>query len=215
MRIIDMDGIIFDLDGTLWDSTEAVATAWNIALEQKTNLERHVTGKELRGLFGKPLEEIFTNLFPDMNREELMKMAKVLYEYQHQYLESHPCGLYDNVEQVMRELAKKYPLFIVSNCQAGYIEVFLKATGLGDVITDHTCPGDTGEFKAENIRSIMKKNQLEHVVYVGDTGGDKKACDKAQVPMIFAEYGFGNVREPWMTIQKFEELLNIDYEKLI
>ena len=33
--------ILFDLDGTLWDSTDTVARAWNRILEQETDLSRH------------------------------------------------------------------------------------------------------------------------------------------------------------------------------
>ena len=72
-----------------------------------------------------------------------------------------------------------------------------------------TCPGDTGLAKAENIQKISRDYHLSDPVYVGDTMGDFHACQKAGVPFIFASYGFGEVKEPWKTIQKPADLLEI------
>ena len=47
-----MDSIIFDIDGTIWNSTDVVAMAWNKALE-KENLDVRVTAEQLKGLFGR------------------------------------------------------------------------------------------------------------------------------------------------------------------
>ena len=69
----------------------------------------------------------------------------------------------------LRELSKRYPLFVVSNCQAGYIELVFEKTGLGKYFTGHLLPGDTGEAKAANIQTIAKKYELKAPVYVGDT----------------------------------------------
>ncbi|MFI3170756.1 MAG: HAD family hydrolase [Eubacteriales bacterium] len=209
-----MDGIIFDLDGTLWDSTDAVAYAWNKALEEKTNIEKRVTGPELKKLFGKPLDEILEIVFPDLNKAETVEVEQVLYEYQQAWLERGTCETYEGVIDGIKELSRKYQVFIVSNCQAGYIEVFLKVTGLGDYITDHTCPGDTGLLKGKNIRLIMERNHLNKIIYVGDTSGDKKACDEARVPMILANYGFGEANNPCAVIESFYELLDVEFDAL-
>lgn len=211
-----MDGIIFDLDGTLWDSTAAVAVAWNRALEEHTNIKKRVTEMDLKRVFGKPLKEIFELLFPEEDSEYLMSLSEKLYGYQHQYLvteEGRP-EPYEGAKEVLRILASQIPVFIVSNCQAGYIEVFFEATGLGTYITDHTCPGDTGMLKAENIRLIMERNGLNDVVYVGDTAGDEAACVKANVPIIHAAYGFGQVENPVARIQCMKELLQLNLDEL-
>lgn len=52
-----MDSIIFDIDGTIWNSTDVVAMAWNKALE-KENLDVRVTADQLKGLFGRLLPDI-------------------------------------------------------------------------------------------------------------------------------------------------------------
>ena len=40
-----VDGIIFDVDGTLWDSTEIVAGAWNQAIIEEGITDVHLTGE--------------------------------------------------------------------------------------------------------------------------------------------------------------------------
>lgn len=201
-----MEGIIFDVDGTLWDSTEQVAISWNRAIKEESKLDRVLTSDELKQEFGKPLEQIVDDLFPELNTDEKEQLASHLYRYENAWVESAPCILYDKMPETIRELSKKYKLFIVSNCQAGYIEAFLKNTGLGPYITDYTCPGDTGKLKGENIRIIMERNGINDAVYVGDTQGDADACRQAGVPMIYAAYGFGQVMGEYPTIYSFSEL---------
>lgn len=209
-----MAGIIFDVDGTLWDSTDEVAVSWNQAIRERTKIERTLTGEELKKEFGKPLDEIMDDLFPELSKSEKDELAYYMYQYENEHIQSAPCILYDRMPETVRRLGEKYPLFIVSNCQSGYIEAFLKNTGLGDCIRDFTCPGDTGKLKGDNIRIIMERNGIEDAVYVGDTQGDADACRKAGIPMVYAAYGFGEVEGDYVTIHSFEELLRIDFDKM-
>lgn len=210
-----MLGIIFDVDGTLWDSTDEVAISWNQAIRERSRLDRTLTGDELKREFGKPLPEIMDDLFPELDQAEKDELAVHLYQYENEWIESAPCIVYDKLEETLRGLSERYRLFIVSNCQSGYIEGFLKNTGLADCITDFTCPGDTGKLKGENIRIIMERNGLEDAVYVGDTQGDADACREAGVPMIYAAYGFGSTEDGAAVIRSFEELSGMDYEGLV
>ena len=97
-------------------------------------------------------------------------------------------------------------LYIVSNCQCGYIEVMLKTTGLGKYVTDTLCFGQTQTSKGRTIRTLMEKNGLKDVFYVGDTQGDADACKEAQIPFVFATYGFGNVPDAKWSIDSVTEL---------
>ncbi|PXV91129.1 phosphoglycolate phosphatase [Lachnotalea glycerini] len=209
-----MDGIIFDVDGTLWDSTKIVARAWNLAIEETTDLSLRVTANQLKGLFGKPLEAIIEALFPTLEETKKKALMQSCFEYEHAFL-AKECGyLYEGMAEGIKELSKKYQLFIVSNCQAGYIETFLKATNLGGYITDFTCPGITKLLKGDNLKLIMKRNQLQSAIYVGDTQGDADACKIAGIPMIYASYGFGSVEKPDYQIASFGELLDFDFTSI-
>lgn len=204
-----MSAIIFDVDGTLWDSTDQVAISWNKAICEKTDLQKVLTGDQLKKEFGKPLDEIMEDLFPELPKQERDALAIHLYEYENKWVETAPCLNYEGVQETISELAITHSLFIVSNCQSGYIEAYLKNTGLGVYFKDYTCPGDTGKLKGENIRIIMERNKVQDAVYVGDTQGDANACLEAGIPMIYASYGFGRVEKPEKIITKFPELLSI------
>lgn len=201
-----MDGIIFDVDGTLWDSTDNVAISWNNAIMENSDLVANITGDELKKLFGKTMDDILLALFPDLSKEEQHRLGELCFEYENNFLEENPGTLYPGVEEIFKKLTEKTDLYIVSNCQCGYIEVFLKATGLQKYIKDQLCFGDTGLPKHETIRTLMKKHNLTDVVYVGDTQGDFDACRDAEIPFIFAEYGFGDAPEAVSRITALTDL---------
>lgn len=204
-----MDSIIFDVDGTLWDSTQSVADSWNIAIKEHTDLNLTLDATSLSRVFGKTMTEIANAVFPDLNEEERMSLLETCFKAENLYLETHPGILYDGVKDTIRNLSRRYPLFIVSNCQCGYIEVMLKTTGLAPYIKDYLCFGETNTPKADTLCTLIQKNGLRSPVYVGDTQGDADACTAAGIPFIFARYGFGNVPEAEIKISTFTELDNL------
>ena len=186
-----IDSIIFDLDGTLWDSTQIVPLAWNRVLENRSDVKFRASRRNLQKLFGMPLPVIASIIFPELPREEQLSLMDECCQMEHAYLLEHPGSLFAGVRETLPLLASRYPLYIVSNCEAGYAEVFLKATGLGEYFQGHLCPGDTGLYKADNIRRMIEEHGLSCPVYLGDTAGDEEACRAARIPFFFAGYGFG------------------------
>ena len=203
-----MDSIIFDIDGTIWNSTDVVAVAWNEILE-KEGLNIRVTADQLKGLFGRLLPDIAKAIMPELDEAEQLRMIDLCCQAEHELLHKKGAPVYEGLEDTLKELKKRYPLFVVSNCQAGYIELVFEKTGLGKYFSGHLCPGDTGAAKAANIRSIAKKYELKAPVYVGDTFGDYQACQEAGVPFVFASYGFGHVDTPDYVIKKPADLLKL------
>lgn len=204
------DGIIFDLDGTLWDSIVPVTESWNQVIERRLGKEARITTEDIHNCMGMLMEDIGMKLFPNLAREEMLSLLRECCEHENAYVAEVGGRLFDGLVETLEELSKKMPLFIVSNCQAGYIEAFFKAHGVEHYFKDYENPGRTGLAKAENILLIAQRNQLQCPVYVGDTQGDCNACKKANVPFIFARYGFGEVKpeECAGIIDSFAELLN-------
>lgn len=204
------DSIIFDIDGTLWDATPIVAVAWNQAVEANTDLSTRFTAHDLKQLFGRPLRDIADLAFPTLPERERYVLIDDCCAREHTAL-SHTDRnlLYPGVADTIRRLSLDYPLFIVSNCQSGYIELFLEKTGLGPYITDFECPGATGRGKGPNIRLVMERNQLHGSVYVGDIEGDRTASKEAGIPFCYASYGFGSVQDPDFCIRAFPDLLTL------
>lgn len=203
------DAVILDVDGTVWDSTPLVAKAWTSAAK-KCGLKRTITPEMLHSLFGKTMHEIADELLPGATKDEKEKvLAACLEEENHVIAEDDSDINYPGVTATIKELSKTVPVCIVSNCQSGYIELFIKKSGLEDYITDHECYGNNGKPKDENLRLLVERNGFTSPVYVGDTIMDEVACDKAGVPFIFASYGFGKANHPICEINSFKMLQNI------
>lgn len=204
------DSIIFDLDGTLWDSTANVAEAWQAAAQQVGFIKDEVTEAHVASIVGMTYDAIFEKLFPYLNaaeREEYKAKASVS---ELEVMNRKGGTWYPHLLETLKELATRYQLFIVSNCQNGYIEAFLNNEALNGLFIGHQCYGTKTQPKSENIKDVVNDYNLKAPVYVGDTMGDYEASKKAGVPFIFAAYGFGVVAEDQVaTLKSFEELKNI------
>lgn len=203
------DAVILDVDGTVWDSTPLVAKAWTVAAE-KCGIKREITPEMLHGLFGKTMHEIANELLPGADEDTKEKVLTACLEEENKVLAKDQTDInYPGVTETIKEISKTIPICIVSNCQSGYIELFIEKSGLQDFITDIECYGNNGKPKDENIRLLVERNGYSHPVYVGDTVMDEEACEKAGVPFIFASYGFGEAKHPVSEISCFKMLQNV------
>ncbi|MES2379215.1 MAG: HAD family hydrolase [Bacteroidota bacterium] len=189
------DSIIFDLDGTLWDSSANVVTAWQTAKEQVDYIKQDFTQPMIHSITGMTYKAIFETLLPYLNEEQREEFKTLAGKYELEILYEKGGELYPGLEAALQSLSTKYKLFIVSNCQNGYIEVFFKVSGLEHYFKGHQCYGTKNQPKNENILDIIKDHDLKAPVYVGDTMGDYSAATKACVPFIFLSHGFGVVNE--------------------
>ena len=205
----NFDGLILDVDGTIWNTTGIVAQAWNKVIDESFPQVAHVSAEILKGQFGKTMDVIADNLFGNLNAEEKKSlMEKCCIGEQAALNENQKDIAYEGVIETLKRLSQQIPLFIVSNCQSGYIELVIEKNKIKSLIKDFECFGNTGLGKDENIRLIMQRNGLKNPVYVGDTQGDFDACKKAGVPFIWAAYGFGRpeTEDYFAKINKFTEL---------
>jgi phosphoglycolate phosphatase len=207
-------GIIFDMDGTLWDSAAGVAESWNRVIRQSGYEREPLTATYIHSVMGRTMAQIADLLFPDLDKADSRALLADCGDVENAYLREHGGILYPELRETMEALRQTYPLYIVSNCQCGYIEAFLDYYRLWDLIEDIACYGDNEQPKAVNIARICRRNGLDDAVYVGDIQGDYDASMEAGVKFIHAAYGFGTVSAEVPAIKSFAELVSVVPEVL-
>ena len=207
---MNYESLIFDIDGTLWDSRQLVAEGYNIQLEKEGLQHLFVTAEDLRPLFGKVMTAIADVILESIAPPERYALMDRCMKTENDYLFANECKIgYPRVKETLAELSKKYRLFIVSNSQCGYPELCIEKLGLTPYIEGHLCFGDTGTSKGKTIRTLMEKHDIGSCIYIGDTQGDLEACQEAGVPFIFCTYGLGTAESWDAKIDSIDELLEM------
>lgn len=202
------DALIFDIDGTLWDSCEGVRQSWQLSLRRRYGCFGSPSLEQVRSIMGLTPDEIAEKLFSRFG-SRAREVFDALSEDECAYLAEHGGDVYPGVCETLRALAAERRLFIVSNCQAGYIEAFTASNGLEDLFEAHRCAGVTGLGKEENLRRLMQDCSLKTAAFIGDTTGDERAAREAGCTFIHAAYGFGSADAPDAVLQRFDELPQI------
>jgi len=192
---VKFDGVIFDLDGTLWDSTKTVAESWNATMKRHGYRSRHFDQNDIAGIMGLTAEGIAAKLFPGFG-EKGVDICGLCCREEVEYIRLYGGNLFPGLEEMLMTLQKQARLFIVSNCYEGYIESFLEYFGFAHYFTDFAHIGRPCMSKAENISHICRLHDLKSPVYIGDTPGDEKSAAAAGCPFVHAGYGFGRAESP-------------------
>ena len=204
------DGIILDIDGTIWNTTGIVAVAWNRAIEKSGLPVKKVTAQTLQKEFGKPMNVIAMDLWPDLSSFDREILLEKCCAFEQEELKNNQIDIcYPGVVETIKELSASENFFVVSNCHGGYIELMLEKTGLAPFIKDFECYGRTLKAKAENIQLVMARNSLKSALYVGDTEGDAESSAQAGIPFVWASYGFGKVEKFYYKLDSFGDLVNL------
>ena len=186
------ESLIFDIDGTLWDSRALVAQGYNIQLKKEGLEHLAVDAETLKALFGKVMTDIADVIFASVPTPERYALMERCMATENRYLQENECRIgYPGVRETLAELSARHRLFIVSNSQRGYPEVCMEKLGIRELISGHLCFGDTQAPKGETIRVLMERHGITSAAYIGDTQGDADAARDAGIPFVWATYGFG------------------------
>lgn len=199
------DGILFDLDGTLWDARASILECWNIVISTQFPDLNRLTAADVRKAMGMTRLELAEHLFPGTGSRGIAA-TDICLKDECGYIKEHGALIFPGVREMLERLSKKAKLFIVSNCGNGYIESFLEYSGCGKYFSDYLCEGSTGLTKAGNIVLLTDRWGLESPVYVGDTRSDEISAANAGCPFIHAAYGFGLTEAPLGRINSVSEL---------
>ena len=199
--------VIFDLDGTLWNSTVPIAESWNIIIEKETDRKGWLTAADIEPVQGKTMDEIANIIFCDFPEEERYRLARLCEVYENEYITETGAELFEGVEETLAKLKDMgVQMAVVSNCQEGYIKAFLDSMDMWKYFVDYEEWGRTMLLKADNIKLVMERNGASKGIYVGDIQKDSDAAHVAGIDCIYASYGFGEINDAVATLKSFDEL---------
>ncbi len=199
------DAVIFDIDGTLWDSCEGVRQSCQESLRRLYGSNDAPDLSQVRSIMGLGPDEIARKLFSRFGTRA-REVFDTISEDECAWLAAHGADVYPGVLDTLRALAQTRRLFLVSNCQRGYLEAFLAANALEGLFEDGLSTGITGLAKPDNLKKMKREHALSRAVFVGDTRSDEHAAREAGCAFIHAAYGFGQAESPDAVLRGFAEL---------
>ncbi len=203
------NGVLFDLDGTLWDSSRQILPAWNAVLDAYPGLRAPVTLEEIGSYMGLTPEVMSARMFPMLEPRAALEMLYRCFDAETEVLKQSGAILYDGVPALLSALHERYFVAVVSNSQDGYVQAFLDYYDLWNYVDDIEMAGRTGLPKGDNIGLVLDRAGIERAdaLYVGDTQGDLEAADQAGIGFVYAAYGFGKIARKAVAAENPEQLL--------
>lgn len=115
---MEYDAIIFDIDGTLWDVRKPIAEGWNNALAKAGRSER-VNAQEIGSVLGNPTDVCIDRLLPGA-KKSVPGLKAIIEKNELAVIGARGGEFFEGVCEGVKELAKSYKIFIVSNCDIPY-----------------------------------------------------------------------------------------------
>ena len=197
--------IVFDLDGTLWQTRDSYIYAYKKLCEKyhKTPLNGF---DEVLKYMGVKVDVLLKDLFPEIiDQRELIREA-LLFSIEFIKKNPHDC-CFNNVNNVLKELSKEYKLYIISNCLKEYVETFLEISNTKEYISSFYTI-ELGE-KKDHLKKITNE-YCEKTVFIGDDVEDYNQIDNHEIiNFVFASYGYKNCNTYDYKINDLNDLFDV------
>ena len=192
--------ILFDYDGTLYDSAPLFAkvfrAAYVIAVRKGWFPSRDWSDAEVGRWLGYNSRKMRQDLAADLTEEEwrefqghMVRISKTLADWK-------SSSLFPGVHRMLQVLMDEgHRLFILSNCRADYIEQQRELFGLDKYFDAYYCSGDFDwRQKFEIFPEIRGKFPGEFII-VGDRRQDIEIARRHDLRSIGCRYGYGDEDE--------------------
>lgn len=203
------DNLIFDLDGTLFDSAPEILVCLKKAL-QLNNID--INDNLNKSIIGPPLKEALKNL---VQKKDNVKIDKIIENFIELY-DSDYCyktKLYSGVKETLKILEKKKNLILITNKRIVPTEKMLKNSKIIELFDNYFSVDINDQSKKDKSTLISKtikdyKINPNNTVYIGDTMGDFIASKKNNIKFIYAGWGYGNyVKDADLHLTDIREML--------
>jgi phosphoglycolate phosphatase len=186
-------GLIFDLDGTLVDTRQGIASSIEYAISRILP-HRKVDPKVVT--IGPPLRVMLRRLLGSVTSAEVDALEAVFRE-QYDTEGYKQSRLYPGVASTLNSLvALGLPCFVLTNKPKTPTNLILNYYGVAKYITAAVCPDSVVPpfvSKLEAAKSIMSRFDLtRNSILVGDSSDDAEAAHGASIRFVAATYGYGN-----------------------
>ncbi|MCL2829940.1 MAG: HAD-IA family hydrolase [Betaproteobacteria bacterium] len=185
----NFDLLVFDWDGTIFDSAAAIVAAVQAACRDLGLPE--VPTEQARHVIGMGLDDAMRYVAPGLPSERYREMAA---RYRHHYLASdHQLELFAGIEAMIVELASAgFPLAVATGKSRIGLERAFAISGLKPYFRASRCADECfSKPHPQMLESLMEEFDVpsSRTLMIGDTTHDLQMAKNANVASVGVSYG--------------------------
>jgi HAD superfamily hydrolase (TIGR01549 family) len=179
-------GIIFDVDGTLVDSVDLHARAWQDAFAQ---FGHRIAFADIRSQIGKGGDQLMPVF---LGKAELKRIGEALEEFRGAHFKKHylpRVRAFPDVTALFRRIRDAgQRIALASSAKGDELAVYKKLAGITDLVDEETSSDDADKSKPHPDIFVAALERLklrpQQAVVVGDTPYDAEAAAKAGIATV-------------------------------
>jgi phosphoglycolate phosphatase len=197
--------IIFDFDGTLVDSEQAIYQCFQ-SITQQLAPNRLEYAKNI--LIGPPLRDTATKILGPEHQDSLDEFVQLFIEMHDEQVIQHTQP-YPDVIQVLKQLhTQNVPMAVATNKRLAPTQKLMDHFGWSDYFQFIECSDTQSEMRNKDamIQDIINQNtSFQGGYFIGDTVNDGLSANLNQLPFIKACYGYGRDQN-WSKVTTYQEI---------
>ncbi len=205
--------LAFDMDGVIYTAEDFIAEAYREAIKQSGLKLPLPSTSQIMEQIGKPIWEIYKNLFPGITQPEMLEFRTYTRKYVVQMVDEKRGRIYEGIPELIESLYGSYSLAACSNGGGRYIETILDTYNLRKYfIPILTLDSENINNKSELLKAYISKNgsNSSSWVMIGDRKTDLEAARYNNCRFIGCTWGHaddGELRGADVIVNSPEEIL--------